>query len=523
MAKAEDVCADCSKKIFGRQQYLECCGDCDQRDTPPSSKEVGAKEPALLAVAYNADTENKLLGLVELLLARVDKLSAVVSSQGQVIAALRDQNGELRAKASETLDAVNQLRAVLENPPTVTPPEKQLATFAGALQKSAEPGKLASTAQRTVAQGSGTMTALNPSASTTSHNKKGRQIDINDATTDEANDGFQEVRRKKSTMRAGKCKSSSISSARRPRKSLFNWSWNLSLFRSSHQLSNKGPFKEILASPLSDRWPPCKDQTPSWISRPAKTSGHSLLGSASSPCDHRFSLTQSAQPPSSEPSDGIEPRLRLHPITIGINGPWLLLAFELESATSSQVEPSDSLAQLSMVHQKLDLLLSLKETVESLKELHPKVDSLLSLRQTVDTMRDTIATMQESLTFFSSEYDILVKATASQDKAIKELQSETITLRSTVLEQAREIQKLKADQNDTDQASRLCNMEIHGIPFSPRENLVDLMTGLAGKLNIESFQLADVVAAHRLPAKPGTVPPLLIRTLDVVSWTAGLP
>ncbi|KAG0416723.1 hypothetical protein HPB47_006169 [Ixodes persulcatus] len=313
----------------------------------------------------------------------------------------------------------------------------------------------------------------------------------------------------------------------RANKELFwrarNWSWNLGLFRSSHQLSNRGPFKEILASPLSDRWPPCKDQTPSWISRPAKTSGHSLLGSASSPCDHRFSLTQSAQPPSSEPSDGIEPRLRLHPVTIGINGPWLLLAFELESATSSQVEPSDSLAQLSMVHQKLDLLLSLKETVESLKELHPKVDSLLSLRQTVDTMRDTIATMQESLTFFSSEYDILVKATASQDKAIKELQSETITLRSTVLEQAREIQKLKADQNDTDQASRLCNMEIHGIPFSPRENLVDLMTGLAGKLNIESFQLADVVAAHRLPAKPGTVPPLLIRTLDVVSWTAGLP
>ncbi|CAN8007546.1 unnamed protein product, partial [Ixodes pacificus] len=259
MAKAEDVCADCSKKIFGRQQYLECCGDCGQRfhckcinsvtaedydvlmasgrskykcktctrrrnsisDTPPSTKEVGAKEPAVPAVAYDADTENKLLGLVELLLARVDKLSAVVSSQGQVIAALRDQNGELRAKASVTLDAVNQLRAVLENPPTVTPPEKQQATFAGALRKSAEPGKLASTAQRTVAQGSGTMTALNPSASTTSHGKKGRQMDNNDATTDEANDGFQEVRRKKSTMRAGKCKSSSISSARRPRKSLF--------------------------------------------------------------------------------------------------------------------------------------------------------------------------------------------------------------------------------------------------------------------------------------------------------------
>ncbi|CAN8000456.1 unnamed protein product, partial [Ixodes hexagonus] len=37
-------------------------------------------------------------------------------------------------------------------------------------------------------------------------------------------------------------------------------------------------------------------------------------------------------------------------------------SFEGESASSSQVEPNDFLAQLSMVHQKLALLLSWKDT-----------------------------------------------------------------------------------------------------------------------------------------------------------------
>lgn len=179
--------------------------------------------------------------------------------------------------------------------------------------------------------------------------------------------------------------------------------------------------------------------------------------------------------------------------------------------TSSQVETGAFLSQLSTVNQKLDLLLSWKDTVGALHELHPKIDALLSLKDTVDSMRTTMNEMQTSLIFYSSEYDSLVKSAKTQDKVIKDLQKETTALRSLVLEQTNEILQLKADHNDSDQTNRLSNLEIHGIPVSVRENIVHIMSDLAGQLNVERFEPAHVEAAHRLPARPGAVPPILVR------------
>lgn len=82
-------------------------------------------------------------------------------------------------------------------------------------------------------------------------------------------------------------------------------------------------------------------------------------------------------------------------------------------------------------------------------------------------------------------------------------------------EQAREIQQLKTNQNDMDQFNRLSNLEVHGIPFSPQENIMDHLTGLAQQINIEGFHPAHIVAAHRLPVKSGAVPPVLIRFSSV--------
>ncbi|CAN7981199.1 unnamed protein product [Ixodes pacificus] len=111
---------------------------------------------------------------------------------------------------------------------------------------------------------------------------------------------------------------------------------------------------------------------------------------------------------------------------------------------SSQAEATTFLAQLETVHQKLDRLLSWKDTVDSLHELHPKMDALLSMKQAVDTMRDTMAGMQESLNFVSSQYDSLLASAQTQDKIIKALQTETTTLRSLISDQAVEIQHLKS-------------------------------------------------------------------------------
>ncbi|KAG0429459.1 hypothetical protein HPB47_023622, partial [Ixodes persulcatus] len=50
---------------------------------------------------------------------------------------------------------------------------------------------------------------------------------------------------------------------------------------------------------------------------------------------------------------------------------------------------------LSEVNEKLDRLLSWKDTVDNLQDLHPKIDSLLSMKLTVDTMRTAMTEMQE--------------------------------------------------------------------------------------------------------------------------------
>ncbi|KAG0421448.1 hypothetical protein HPB47_002655 [Ixodes persulcatus] len=137
------------------------------------------------------------------------------------------------------------------------------------------------------------------------------------------------------------------------------------------------------------------------------------------------------------------------------------------------------------------------------------MDALLSMKQAVDTMRDTMAGMQESLNFVSSQYDSLLASAQTQDKIIKALQTETTTLRSLISDQAVEIQHLKAVQNESEQANRQCNMEIHGIPFASRENLGGILEGLARQLEVEDFQTSQVEAVHRLPARRNVVPPIL--------------
>lgn len=196
---------------------------------------------------------------------------------------------------------------------------------------------------------------------------------------------------------------------------------------------------------------------------------------------------------------------------------------------SSQTECTEFGTQLSTLHQKLDLLLSWKASVDNLQDLHPKIDALLSMKLAVDALRDSVTEMQESVAFISAQYDSLVNSTKSQDQAVKELQAENRSLHSKISDQALEYQQLKATQNDqaeeiqqlkaaqnsTDQSNRQSFLEIHGIPFSSKENLNGILTDLAGQLNIDSFQLTHVEAAHRLPARHDAIPPILVHFSSV--------
>ncbi|CAN7946868.1 unnamed protein product [Ixodes hexagonus] len=70
---------------------------------------------------------------------------------------------------------------------------------------------------------------------------------------------------------------------------------------------------------------------------------------------------------------------------------------------------------------------------------------------------------------------------------------------------------MRDEINNGEQYSRLHNLEIHGLPMLPDENLTQRISDLATKLELANFDAKDILAVHRLPAKPGFIPIVLIK------------
>ncbi|CAN7939637.1 unnamed protein product, partial [Ixodes hexagonus] len=191
----------------------------------------------------------------------------------------------------------------------------------------------------------------------------------------------------------------------------------------------------------------------------------------------------------------------------------------------SQTGPSDGTeasqgvenlsAQLAAMTEKLDGLLTLKGSVDSLLSLSAQLNELLSVKPLVESLRETVNEIQQSMDFFSADYDRLLKLATANEQTGKGLQDELSQLKSTVQIQAAEIQEIRGALNDNEQHSRLSNLEVHGLPVSPGEDLLSFIESLAEKLNISHFQKADILAIHRLPAKREKAPPILIRFASV--------
>lgn len=160
----------------------------------------------------------------------------------------------------------------------------------------------------------------------------------------------------------------------------------------------------------------------------------------------------------------------------------------------SQIEYPSFSAQLAEVSKKVDLLLSLKGSVDSLVQLPAKVDELV-----------------KSMDFFSKQYDSLLKHVAANDVVIKELKSEVGSLKTSLSAQSDEIQRLRSELNSSEQYSRRSNLEIHGLPCNPNENLPSMLVDIAEKVGISEFRSSEVDAVHRLPSPRGAIPAVLVR------------
>lgn len=181
------------------------------------------------------------------------------------------------------------------------------------------------------------------------------------------------------------------------------------------------------------------------------------------------------------------------------------------SQGSSQDNASVVAAQLQGFGQKLDALLAIKSTVDTLLTLPAKVDELLTLKPTVERMEMHTQELETKVDGLSAKYDTVFKCTTTNEEKITELETKQAELQVTVNSQEERIQTLREDLNSEEQYSRIANLEIQGLPTSPNEDLRKLVSDSAAKLELSDFAATDILAVHRLLAKPGSIPIVLVK------------
>lgn len=135
-------------------------------------------------------------------------------------------------------------------------------------------------------------------------------------------------------------------------------------------------------------------------------------------------------------------------------------------------------------------------------ELSKKLDSLLPLREQVNNIELSMQTM-------SDHFDEIMERLDSQDKEMSQLRKRIEKIETTRPNE--QLLQLNADLDALEFRSRKKNLEIHGVVFSEKEDLISKVNEVAHLLEVDEVSEGDIEACHRLPAKPNKVPGILIR------------
>lgn len=122
--------------------------------------------------------------------------------------------------------------------------------------------------------------------------------------------------------------------------------------------------------------------------------------------------------------------------------------------------------------------------------------------------------VQQSISFFSENYETLLAIVTARVEGIKSLQSEVALLQSAVSDQAVTNEQLKSEMNEYEQYSHLSNLEIHGHPCEDDENLISFLAEITVKLDV-ALQPPEVLAIYRLPSKRAAAPTILLRFASI--------
>lgn len=181
-----------------------------------------------------------------------------------------------------------------------------------------------------------------------------------------------------------------------------------------------------------------------------------------------------------------------------------------DSASQAEFAKADESADESAVTNS-SVLLELHEIKKSIQCLAAKVDSLLFLKAEVASLTQTVHELEASVSFQASQYDSILDELKTAKEQATSRDAQISALQTTVKAQAEQLEWLQYELNESEQYSRNMNMEIHGLPEKDNENLTDVLTEIAEKLELREFSMSQVEAIHRLPCKRGSTPKILIR------------
>ncbi|XP_075738947.1 uncharacterized protein LOC119181078 [Rhipicephalus microplus] len=135
-----------------------------------------------------------------------------------------------------------------------------------------------------------------------------------------------------------------------------------------------------------------------------------------------------------------------------------------------------------------------------MKAINDKLDKLVLLKETVESIDDAVQ-------YLSEKYDEILKKTEQNERDVKDIKRrlEKVEMRD------QEVAEVQAEVDNLEWRSRRLNLEFHGIQETEDENLLEAINAMAIKHQFPPLAESDVVAIHRLPPRKDKTPVVICR------------
>ncbi|KAH9379121.1 hypothetical protein HPB48_019888 [Haemaphysalis longicornis] len=165
------------------------------------------------------------------------------------------------------------------------------------------------------------------------------------------------------------------------------------------------------------------------------------------------------------------------------------------------------------------MITKLGEVVTTFKNKIDSVDSIVSMQVVkndaieakLDMSLQSTQEIEKAMSLLSDKYDEILTKVDGQVKTVEQLKKEVDSLEVQVTDREKEIKDLQLAVDNAEQYSRRCNLEIHGLPEAKKEDLVEVVQNLAQKLELPVPDKKEIEAVHRLLAKEGKVPTIIVK------------